>query len=115
MDYTKKNSLSDITTHTHTHIYTDRHTHALVLTLSTYIYQYYYQTDLSYTVGPSESFKSQSLKPYTLLAKYTYRLAASRLGDIHLRNREGQDEWLRRMSLRQKAIRRRAHPSWLNV
>ena len=101
MDYTRKNSLSHINTHTHTHTHTHRHTHTLVLTLSTYIYQYYYQTDLSYTVGPSESFKSQSLKPYTLLAKYTYRLSASHLGDIHLRNREGQDEWYRRMSLRQ--------------
>ena len=43
------------------------------------------------------------------------RLGDLRLGDIRLGDGEGQDEWHRRMRLKWKAIRRRAHPSWLNV
>ena len=43
------------------------------------------------------------------------RLGGIRLGNIRLRDGEGQDEWQRRMRLKWKAIKRRAHPSWLNI
>ena len=43
------------------------------------------------------------------------RLRVIRLGDIRLRDGEGLDEWHRRMGLKWKAVKRRVHPSWLNI
>ena len=110
-------------THTHTHTYAQTHIRRfwIVLTQSTYTADFYHQPEHLYIAGPYTPLKANQtvaatkIKPYKMLTKHTYRLGANRLGDIRLRDGEGQDEWHRRMYLKWKAVKRRAHPSWLNI
>ena len=74
--------------------------------------------------GQESAHKSWIVKTFThtsipinpcVLRLGDIRLWVIRLGDIRLRDGEGQDEWHRRMCLKWKAVKRRVHPSWLNI